>query len=140
MKKIIVLLLCLITICLGLTVGASCKKGQKDIIKIVDVRLTDEDYAIAIGKGKTELKIQINEALAQINVEAIVEKYQDMDSVTEGYVLPSSAEGIENPLIVATNAEFAPFEYKKGVQYFGIDIEIAVQLAKKLGKTLVFGG
>lgn len=137
MKKVIVFLLCLLTICSGLVVGTSCKKQQEDKVKIVDIKLTDENYAIAIGKGKLELKNQINEALAEIDVKAIVEKYQDMDSVTSGYVLPSSADGIENPLIVATNAEFAPFEYKKGTQYFGIDIEIAVQLAKKLGKTLV---
>ena len=137
MKRVIVLLLCLLTICSGLAVGTSCKKKQEAVVKIVDVKLTDESYAIAIGKGKTELKNQINEALAHIDVEAIVDKYQDMDSVTEGYVLPSSAEGIANSLIVATNAEFAPFEYKKGTQYFGIDIEIAVQLAEKLGKTLV---
>ena len=137
MKKLITLLVSIILIfstVLGLT---SCGETAKVKIKLIDVKLTDESYAIAIGKDKTQLKNDVNAALKEIDIDAIVEKYQNMDAVTDGYVIPNSAEGIENPLIVATNAEFAPFEYKIGIQYFGIDIEIAVQLAEKLGKTLV---
>ncbi len=137
MKKITTLVLCVFIICSFLFVGVSCDKKQPTAFKLIDVKLTDENYAIAIGKGKTELKNQINNALAEIDVDAIIEKYQDMESVEKGYDIPNSADGIENPLIVATNAEFAPFEYKKGAQYFGIDVEIAVALAEKLGKTLV---
>ena len=40
-------------------------------------------------------------------------------------------------LIVATNAAFAPFEYKDGDKFAGIDIEIAAYLADKLGMELV---
>ena len=130
MKKILTLLLCFMMLCTGLFVFTSCGGNAEPKVKLIDVKLTDENYAIAIGKGKTELKNQINEALTQIDIDAIIEKYQDMDSVTKGYTIPSSANGIENPLIVATNAEFAPFEYKMGTQYFGIDVEIAVQLAE----------
>ena len=135
MKKVITALLCVILACFSLVVATSC--GATSKVKLIDIKLTEEEYAIAIGKGKTELKNQVNEALAKIDVDAIIEKYQDMDAVTEGYTIPSSANGIDNPLIVATNAEFAPFEYKMGTQYFGIDVEIAVALAKELGKTLV---
>ena len=121
MKKFLILVLCLLTACSTLLFSTSCNdKASAAKVKIVDIKLTDENYAIAIGKGKTELKNQINEALAQIDIDAIVEKYQDMDSVTKGYTIPNSTKGISNPLVVATNAEFAPFEYKKGVQYFGI--------------------
>ena len=137
MKKVITLLLSVSLSILCLFTLTSCEKSTKALFKVIDVKLTDENYAIAIGKGKTELKNQINEALTQIDIDAIIQKYQDMDSVTTGYTIPNSAYGVENPLIVATNAEFAPFEYKVGTQYFGIDIEIAVQLAEKLGKTLV---
>ena len=137
MKKVITLLLSVSLSILCLFTLTSCEKSTKALFKVIDVKLTDENYAIAIGKEKTELKNQINEALTQIDIDAIIQKYQDMDSVTTGYTIPNSAYGVENPLIVATNAEFAPFEYKVGTQYFGIDIEIAVQLAEKLGKTLV---
>ena len=40
-------------------------------------------------------------------------------------------------LVVATNAEFAPFEYFMGNQFAGIDMHIAKMLANKLGKELV---
>ena len=135
MKKLVTLLLCAIIACFSLVVATSC--GATSKVKLIDIKLTEEEYAIAIGKGKTELKNQVNAALAEIDVDAIIEKYQDMDSVTEGYTIPNSTNGIDNPLVVATNAEFAPFEYKMGTQYFGIDVEIAVQLAEKLDKTLV---
>ena len=39
-------------------------------------------------------------------------------------------------LIVATNAAFAPFEYKEGVNFYGIDMEIMAEFAKYLGKEL----
>ncbi len=43
----------------------------------------------------------------------------------------------QNQLVVATNAEFAPFEYTVGQYYYGIDLEIAYELALKLNKQLV---
>ncbi len=42
----------------------------------------------------------------------------------------------EDKLVVATAANFAPFEYKEGKEFKGIDIEIAQEIAKQLGKTL----
>ena len=39
--------------------------------------------------------------------------------------------------MVATNAAFEPFEYTKGENYYGIDMEIAALLAKELNKELV---
>ena len=43
----------------------------------------------------------------------------------------------KDQLVVATNAEFEPFEYKEGNKFYGIDMEIAKLLADKLGKELV---
>ena len=40
-------------------------------------------------------------------------------------------------LVVATNAAFAPFEYKEGDTYYGVDMEIMAALAESLGKELV---
>ena len=39
--------------------------------------------------------------------------------------------------MVATNAAFEPFEYTKGDQYYGIDMENAALLAEELGQELV---
>lgn len=40
-------------------------------------------------------------------------------------------------LVMATNAEFPPYEYKEGNDFKGIDIEIAQELAKRMNKKLV---
>ena len=42
----------------------------------------------------------------------------------------------EGVLIMATNAEFPPYEYHEGDQVVGIDAEIAQAIAEKLGLTL----
>lgn len=43
----------------------------------------------------------------------------------------------DNKLIMATNAEFPPYEYLEGSEFHGIDIEIAQAIADDLGKELV---
>lgn len=50
--------------------------------------------------------------------------------------LPNNADR-EDYLVVATNAEFEPFEFMNGNNYTGIDMHIAKMLADKLGKALV---
>ncbi len=40
-------------------------------------------------------------------------------------------------LVMATNAAFPPYEYVEGSDYMGIDVEIAGEIAKKLGLELV---
>ncbi|MBO4262668.1 MAG: transporter substrate-binding domain-containing protein [Clostridia bacterium] len=140
MKKLVVLLLTVIMAVVGAFSLASCG-GSKKQTKMIDVKLTDEVYAIAVSKDKTSLKADINAALKELNdaktIDEIIAKYQDVDSVTTGYEFPSSADGVENPLIVATNAEFPPFEYKLGNKYAGIDIEIIKAIADKLNKNIV---
>ena len=41
-----------------------------------------------------------------------------------------------NKLVMATNAEFPPYEFKENNEFKGIDVEIANEIAKKLGKEL----
>lgn len=45
-------------------------------------------------------------------------------------------EGTDNKLILATSADFPPYEYMDGSDYAGIDIEIAGLIAEKLGLEL----
>ncbi len=49
----------------------------------------------------------------------------------------ATLDSSKDQLVVATNAAFEPFEYTKGENYYGIDMEIAKALADKLGKELV---
>lgn len=43
----------------------------------------------------------------------------------------------DSKVVVATAAEFPPFEYKEGLEFKGVDMEIAREIAKHLGKELV---
>lgn len=48
-----------------------------------------------------------------------------------------SKEEEKQELVMATNAEFPPYEYKEGNEFKGIDVEIATAIAEKLGMELV---
>ncbi len=54
-----------------------------------------------------------------------------------GLCLLSACSVKGNTLVMATNANFPPYEFKEGEEYMGIDIEIARAIAEKLGKELV---
>ncbi|MBQ5820617.1 MAG: amino acid ABC transporter substrate-binding protein, partial [Clostridia bacterium] len=51
--------------------------------------------------------------------------------------LVGCAPSDEDILVMATNAEFPPYEYKEGEEFKGIDVELAEAIAAKLGKKLV---
>lgn len=140
MKKIISLILALT---LGLTAMfalSSCNKPEdKDVVKVVDIALTEEEYAFAVAKGNTELLNAANDLLAEIKnngkFNEIVNKYFGDGTPTE-VVSAAEMKTDGSQLIVATNAAFAPFEYKEGAKYYGLDLEIMALLAQKLNKEL----
>lgn len=48
----------------------------------------------------------------------------------------TDAGDTNNVIVMGTNAEFEPFEYRDGLDVVGFDVEIAKAVAKKLGKEL----
>ena len=113
--------------------------GAAETAKVIDVELTSEEYAFGVDKTQPELLKQVNDFIAKImddgTFEAICDKYFG-DGKPTG-VKSAEQDDSKDQLLVATNAEFAPFEYKEGDTYYGIDMEIADLLAKELGKELV---
>ena len=121
------------------TAQALCKEISG--IKMIDIALSSENYGIGIDPAQADLKTKIDGILTNkaAEIEAIKEKY--MNSEEEKYVgVTSAAKDVSRAdaqLVVATNAEFAPWEYKEGNQYFGIDMEIAKLIAAELNLELV---
>ena len=121
------------------TAKALCKEIAG--IKIIDIPLSSENYGIGIDPNQADLKTQIDTILTEKadQIEAIKEKY--MNSEEDKYVgITSASKDISKAdaqLVVATNAEFAPWEYKEGNKFYGIDMEIAQLLADELGLELV---
>ena len=72
-------------------------------------------------------------------IDAIKEKYMNGEEDKYVGITSGTKDGSKaaEQLVVATNAEFAPWEYKEGNQYYGIDMEIAKLFADELGLELV---
>ena len=124
--------------------GATGESLVKDIegLKIIkQVPLSSEFYGIAVDKAQETLLASINVVLASKGAEinAIIEKY--LNGETDKYVAYDSPElDLNNQagqLVMATNAEFPPFESVSGDKYIGIDVEIAKLIADELGMELV---
>lgn len=137
MKKIISLVLVVALLSLTLLACVSC--GATDAVKVIDIALTDEKYAFGVDKNQPELLAQVNAFIAEIKsngkLDEICEKYFQGGEPTG--VTSATEDASKDQLVVATNAQFEPFEYKLGDKYYGVDMEIAKLLADYLGKELV---
>ena len=122
------------------TTGEALCREISDL-KINPIALSSENYGIAIDKAQANLKTQIDAILAEkdAEIQAIKDKYMNNEKASFVGVTPVAKDTAkaDQQLVVATNAEFAPWEYKEGNQYFGIDMEIAALLAEELGMELV---
>lgn len=110
-----------------------------DDLKTVEGLFEEEQYAIALKKGNTELKDKMNEALKELKDEGTLDKIINNYVGDPGSFQYETPEGTEYPngkLVMATNAEFEPWEYYEGDQVVGIDADIAKAICDKLGYEL----
>ncbi len=162
MKKIITLILAL-TMILSMTFSfASCNKGggetgnngggetgnnggseTGDLVKIIDVKLTNEEYAFVADKDNTALVNDFNAFLEEIKengtFDSLVAKYFEGKGEKVGYdITTKDVQNTDSNLIVVTNCPFEPFEYiGDDGKIYGLDIEIAAAYAKSKGLELV---
>ena len=110
-------------------------------IKVIDIALTEEEYAFGVDKAQPELYAQINAILVAMKatgaLDAIVSAYATGEGITPVTSAKYDASKKDTQLVVATNANFAPFEYKEGDKFAGIDMEIAKYIADALQMELV---
>ena len=139
MKKLLVCFVC----ALALLCVVSCNDTQEDVVKLIDIKLTDEEYAFAVKKGNTELLNDFNDFLAEIEENGkfaeIVAKYFENKGTKKGVEIAiDSVANTDENFVVATNCPFEPFEYigDDGKAY-GIDLEIAALYAESKGLELV---
>ena len=119
--------------------GSDTDAAKTPAVKVININLTEEEYAFGVDKNQPELLEQVNAFIAEIKengkMEEIFNKYFKEGTPTP--VTSAALDETKDQLVVATNAEFPPFEYTEGDQYLGVDMEIASLLAQKLGKELV---
>lgn len=119
--------------------GSDTDAAKTPAVKVININLTEEEYAFGVDKNQPELLEQVNAFIAEIRengqLEEIFNKYFNNGTPTP--VTSAALDETKDQLVVATNAEFPPFEYTEGDQYLGVDMEIASLIAQKLGKELV---
>lgn len=138
MKKITSLTLAAVMILTAMLCFASCGASEAKV-KVINIPLTEEEYAFAVQKGDTELLGQLNAFMTEIKnngkFDEIMNKYFG-DGTPTAVTSATTMKTDGSQLIVATNAAFEPFEYKVGDNYYGIDMEIMALFAQSLGKEL----
>ncbi len=118
---------------------ASCGNKKSGKVKVIEIPLTEEQYAFAVNKEDPELLAQINAFVKEIKengkLEEVIQMYYAGGEATP--IKSAAEDASKDQLVVATNAAFPPFEYYEGDSYYGIDMEIMRLFAEKIGKELV---
>lgn len=111
-----------------------------DDLTIVENIWEPEEYAICLKKGNTELTEKMNAALAELKEDGTLDKimgnYIGDDLGSYQYETPEGTEYTNGKLVMATNAEFEPWEYKEGEDIIGIDPDIVKAMCDKMGYEL----
>ncbi len=136
MKKLLAVLLAAV---LAASVLAGCGKEAAKTAKVIEIDLTNEEYAFGVDKTQPELLESVNAFIKEIQengtFDEICNKY--FGDGTPSPVTSAAYDESKDQLVVATNAAFEPFEYTQGENYYGVDMEIAAALAEYLGQELV---
>lgn len=139
MKKIIAVIAALTMVVASLTACGKSGDSTAKTAKVIDIDLTNEEYAFGVDKDQPELLEKVNAFIKEIKDNG------KFDEICSHYFGDGEPVGVESAaydaskdqLVVATNAAFEPFEYTIGDKYAGIDMEIAGALAEYLGVELV---
>lgn len=125
-----------------LSILSGCSKTSQGV-KLVDINLTNEEYAYVVKKGNYSLVNDFNRFLDEIKengtFDSIIAKYFEGVGEKQGVsITTSNVVNTAENFVVVTNCPFEPFEYigTDGLIY-GIDIEIAQLYALDAGLNLV---
>ena len=127
---------------LGTTGDIEASEYEKDgaTVKRYSKGSEAEEYAICLKKGNDELLDKINGALEELKEDGTVDDIMNNyigDNIGETpYESPEDVDRSNGTLIMATNAEFEPYEYREGDTIVGIDADIAQAICDKLGYEL----
>ena len=136
MKKLVALALSAI---LAIGTFAGCGSKEATTAKVIEIELTNEEYAFGVDKTQPELLASVNAFITEIQSNGTFDEICNnyFGDGTPKAVSSATLDTSKDQLVVATNAAFEPFEYMKGDSYYGIDMEIAAALTEYLGQELV---
>ena len=114
--------------------------GENPNVTLLSESFADETYAIAVSMDNEALRTEINDALKLLihngTLSGIKENYDGMDAGTKAYTSPADTDRSKGKLVMATNAEFPPYEFKDGDNVIGFDIDMMKAVCDQLGYEL----
>lgn len=114
-------------------------KNNSDIQQLSE-GFSDEEYAIAMKLDNTALQTEINGALKTLwengTLKSIKDNYDSEEAGTKAYQSPENVDRSKGKLVMATNAEFPPYEFKKGTDVVGFDVDMMTAVCDQLGYEL----
>ncbi len=138
MKKIISLVILCATLLTAVCGFAACGQAEAKV-KVIDLALSEEEYAFCVAKENTDLLAKANEFLKKIKengkFDAICNNY--FGDGTPLKIDSATLDTSKDQLVVATSTGFEPFEMVENGKFSGIDLEIAYYFAQELGIELV---
>ena len=130
----------------GSTAIQALKNGKIDCVVI------DSEPAAKFGEKNQDLKIidgvfeteelldDMNKALEELKEDGTVDKiignYIGDDTGKYQYESPADVDHSKGTLVMATNAEFEPYEYHEGDGIVGIDVDLSRAICDKMGYDL----
>ncbi len=113
---------------------------KNDSLMILDDPFVEEEYAIAYKKGNDELGQKMDDALSQLKedgtLDEIVSHWIGDEADHVSYISDESIIRENGTLVMATNAEFPPYESMSGDDIIGIDVDIMMAVCDVLGMEL----
>lgn len=108
-------------------------------LEILKEEFANEEYAVCISKGDTELKEKINQALDDIKADGTMQKITDYyigENAGKERYTPDKNNLEKGTLTMATNAEFPPYEYFDKGEIVGIDADMMQAVCDRLNMKL----
>ncbi len=108
-------------------------------ITVLDEAFAEEEYAIAVGLREKQLLDDINMALTQLEVDgtlgSIKKNYEGDEKGQHPYEI-KDVDRSKGTLVMATNAEFPPYEERIGADIVGFDVDMMNAVCDYLGYEL----
>ena len=113
---------------------------KNDTLMILDDPFVQEEYAIAYKKGNDELGEKLDAALTQLKedgtLDEIVSHWIGDEADMVSYVPDESVVRDQGTLVMATNAEFPPYESMENGEVVGVDVDMMNAVCDILGMEL----
>ena len=117
LKKLVAITLSAVMCMAALTGCGGKSDSAKKTAKVIEVDLTDEQYAFGVDKDQPDLLKEVNQFVADMKSDGTFDEICNryFGDGTPVPVKSAAYDESKDQLVVATNAAFEPFEYMDGV-------------------------